>query len=172
MTGSRKDVVRRFIDELINRHDLDLIDELCAPDHALYHPALPEPVHGADRLRIALTSFFESFPDLHFTIRDLVEEGDRVAMRFSIAGTNTGPFGGSPPTHGTIASSGIVIYRVVDGRIAEGRIQEDILRMLNQLGLVPSNLTLLQLLQRAGVIRALQRLGKLPTGARVEFPNP
>jgi steroid delta-isomerase-like uncharacterized protein len=169
MTGSGKDVVRRFINEVINRHDLDKIDELCAPDHGLYHPALPEPVHGSDKLRIALTSFFESFPDLHFTIRDLVEDGDRVAMRFSIAGTNTGPIGGSPPTKRTIASSGMVLYRVRDGRIAEGRIQEDILRMLNQLGLVPQNLTLLQLLNRAGVIRALQRLGKIPTSAGLDF---
>jgi steroid delta-isomerase-like uncharacterized protein len=169
MTGTGKDVVRRFINELINEHDLERVDELCAPDHGLYHPALPEPVHGSDKLRIALTGFFDSIPDLHFTIRDLVEEGNRVAMRFAIAGTNTGPFGGEPPTGKRIASSGIVIYRVAGGRIAEGRIQEDILRMLNQLGLVPGNLTLLQLLQRAGVIRALQRLGRIPTSAGIEF---
>jgi predicted ester cyclase len=58
-------------------------------------------------------------PDLRFTIDDLVAEGDRVTIRWTLHGTNTGPLLGWPPTGRRVELSAIVIFRVVDGRLAE-----------------------------------------------------
>jgi predicted ester cyclase len=169
MSVDNKAVVARFIHEVTNQHDIDRVDELCTPDHVLRHPALPLTVHGSERLKIALRSFFETFPDYFFTIRELVGAGDRVALRFGVTGTNSGQFGGQPPTGKLFWGTGIVLYRLEGGRIASTDIEEDILEMLNQLGLVPRSLPLLQVLQRAGVTRLLVRLGKIPTGTGIDF---
>jgi predicted ester cyclase len=169
MSTDNKAVIRRFIHEVNNQHDVDVVDELCTPDHVLSHPTFPMTVHGTARLKIALRSFFETFPDYFFTIRELVGEGDRVALRFGVTGTNSGQFGGQSPTGKSFWGTGLVLYQLEGGRISSTVIEEDILEMLNQLGLVPRNLTLLQLLRRAGVIRLLERLGKIPTGTGIDF---
>ncbi len=58
-------------------------------------------------------------PDLEFTIHDLVAQGDRVTIRWTMRGTNTGPMFGRPPTGERVELSAIVIFRVADGKLAE-----------------------------------------------------
>jgi uncharacterized protein YbjT (DUF2867 family) len=67
---------------------------------------------GADTL-------FLSCADLHFTIDDLIAEDDRVTIRWTLRGTNTGPMLGRPPTGQPIELAAIVIFRIADGKIAE-----------------------------------------------------
>jgi len=78
-----------------------------------------------------------AFPDVHFTIEDQIAEGDRVVTRWTARGTHQGPLVGIPPTSKQVTMSGIAIYRLVDGKIVEQWGVNDMLGLLQQLGVVP-----------------------------------
>ncbi len=78
-----------------------------------------------------------AMPDVHFTIEDIIAEDDMVAIRLSLTGTNTGPFGPIPITGASIVARSLLAYRFSDGKIQEGWINVDGLNMLTQGGLIP-----------------------------------
>ena len=84
-----------------------------------------------------LTEIRMAFPDLVITPRDLVAEGDRVAVRWSCAGTHRAPLGGLPPTGRRVAFDGMSVYRVADGRIVEIWTSWDTIGYLRQLDALP-----------------------------------
>ena len=164
MLEENRAVVRRFIEEVLNQRKTELLDELLAPDHVLYHPALPKPVHGLEGTRAATINVLDSFSAVTFTIVEMVAEGDKVAVRFTVAGTHPKGFMGfKEDKH--IKGTGITVYRVRNGRLASATIQEDILTMLHQANLVPSNNTMLYWMNKLGIVKLLQKLGKIPSGA-------
>jgi predicted ester cyclase len=77
-----------------------------------------------------------AFPDAHVTYEELIPSGDTVVGRWSATGTHTGQLPGVPPTGKPISISGITIYRIRKGRIAESWEQLDLLGMWEQLGVV------------------------------------
>jgi predicted ester cyclase len=118
-----KSVVRRMIDEVMNRGRLDAIDELYTPQMAA----------GARRW---IAPFRESFPDVQMDIVDLIAEGEKVVGRFRCSGTNLGPWRGQPPTGRRFERvDEVYIFRVRDGRIAEAWGIEDTNSRERQLGL-------------------------------------
>jgi steroid delta-isomerase-like uncharacterized protein len=133
-------IVRRFFDEAINGHDLDLFDELCAPDY-IWHggsdPGAIGDVHGIERFKAAVATFFDAFPDLEATILDTVVGGDKVAVRFVERGTHRGTFVGFPGTGKPIEFYGIGIYRVEDGKLAEEWFIDDSRAIFEQIGAIP-----------------------------------
>jgi predicted ester cyclase len=135
-----KSVVKRFIDDVLNGYNIGRAAELCTPDVALFHPAIPIPIRGLGALNQSLTIMETTFPDRQFTTLDMVAEDDMVLDRFRVTGTQKGPFGSLPPTNKRFDGTGMAIYRVVDGKIAQIMLQEDLLKMLQQLGVAPSNL--------------------------------
>ena len=88
---------RRTYEELLNQGILDVADELVAPDF-LNHEAPPERNRGPESMRGLATMLRTAFPDLHFTIEELVGEGNTVAGRVTLSGTHEGPLMGMPPT--------------------------------------------------------------------------
>ena len=78
-----------------------------------------------------------AFPDLSFTIDDIVAEEDKVAVRYVMRGTQSGPFQGIPATGKKIAVSGVSIGRVSGGKFVEGWAYTDSLGMMQQLGVGP-----------------------------------
>lgn len=118
-----KQAVRRLVDEVLNGHRLDAIDELFAPKLAA-------------EARAWIAPFLASFPDTRMEILDLIAEGDRAAARFACSGTHTGAWLGHAPTgrcFERIDEAGF--YRLRDGRIVESWDVEDTLTRLDQLGL-------------------------------------
>lgn len=118
-----KQAVRRLVDEVLNGHRLDAIDELFAPELAA-------------EARAWIAPFLASFPDTRMEILDLIAEGDKVAARFACSGTHTGEWRGHAPTgrrFERIDEAGF--YRFRDGRIVESWGVEDTLTRLEQLGL-------------------------------------
>ncbi len=165
-TEANKALVRRFVEQVQNGKDLDLMPELCTADYTLHHPAMPEPIRGLPKTREIVAGIFREYPDMRFTIEEIVAEGDRVATRILVQGTNLGPVrGAAEATNKIFTGTGIVTYRIVDGKIAEAKIQEDILHMLHLLGLVPRSQRLLYWLNKLGIIKILQKAGKVPGGA-------
>jgi steroid delta-isomerase-like uncharacterized protein len=135
-TEGNKDVARRYYEAVLNGGDLAALDELAVPDYEEHDP-LPGQGTGRagleDRVRMLRSAF-----DPHFTIEDVIAEGDRVVVRWTNDGTHVGEFLGMPPSGRSFSIAGVDIHRVRDGRLAEHWHVVDQLSMLQQLGFVPS----------------------------------
>jgi steroid delta-isomerase-like uncharacterized protein len=127
-----KQVVRLFA-AAINRRDCDALDDIVATDFVRYSNAAPG-VWSREDLKEFLRSEFETFPDAHESIEDIVAEGDRVAVRHSFRGTQTGPLGHYPPSGKVLSADYLAIYRLAAGKIAEAWVEWDNLSGLVQLG--------------------------------------
>ncbi len=132
-----KVIVRRFWEEVFNRRNLALIDELYATDWVYHGPAGQE-VHGPEGLKQYLTLYFNAFPDLHAKVEDIFAEGDRVASRAICRGTHKGELMGIAPTGKQVTLAVIAISRLMSGNIVEDGELVDLFGMMQQLGVVPS----------------------------------
>jgi steroid delta-isomerase-like uncharacterized protein len=130
-------IVRRFVDEVITQGKIDLAAEYVWDDVVEQVP-LPAQGPGLDGLKDILHGMRAGFPDIVFSIEEQVSEGDRVASRFEWTGTHQGEFMGIPATGRPVRVWGVVIDRLVDGRIKETRILMDTLGLMGQLGAIPS----------------------------------
>lgn len=132
-----KALVRRFYEEVFNQKKTAAIGELFDPtmvDHAL-PPGLPSGIEGAKQL---YSMYLAAFPDLHFTVEDIIAEGDKVVARLTAQGTQQGALMGIPPTGLHVSIRGIDILRIAGGKIVEIWANFDMLAMLQQLGVVPA----------------------------------
>lgn len=133
-TAANKQTARRFY-ELFNAGDLSGIADLAVEDYAENDP-LPGQGTGRDGL-VDRVSMLVGALAPHFTVEDVVAEGDRVVVRWSQTGTHVGEFFGAPGSGRSFVGGGIDIYRMAeDGRLAEHWHQVDLFGLLSQLGLV------------------------------------
>lgn len=127
---------RRTYEELLNGGELSVADELVAPDF-VNHEAPPGMDRGPESMRGLATMLRTAFPDLHFTIEDLVAEGDTVAGRLTMSGTHEGPLMGMPPTGRSVRQDHMHIVRFRDGKAIEHWGVRDDPGMMQQLGVIP-----------------------------------
>ncbi len=113
-----KRIVRDYITEVLNKCDLDAVDQYVSDD--------------GFKERIAL--LLRAFPDLKVAIEDELVDGDRVAIRFSGNATQQGGYHGRPASGKPVVLSGTAIYRIEDGRIAEAWVNWDTLAIMEQIG--------------------------------------
>lgn len=132
-----KDVARRYYDEVLNKRNLDLLDDLAVEDY-IEHDPFPGQGNGRADLKARVQLLHNAFDPLEFTIEDVVAEGDKVVVRWTNAGTHTGSFLGIPPTNQDFAIAGIDIHVVRDARLAEHWHVVDQLTQLQQMGLIPT----------------------------------
>ena len=138
-TEENKALMRRFYEVVMNQRNLAAIDEFVATTFVNHSAAqLGLPSGDLQHVKHFLSVVMQSFPDLHYTVEDLVAEGDKVAARLTLSGTQQGAFMGIPPTgkHATI--SDIEIFRMTGGKAAECWVQVDFLGLLQQLGAIPA----------------------------------
>jgi steroid delta-isomerase-like uncharacterized protein len=137
-TTSNKAVVRRFHDAA-NTGDAELlsatIEEIVEPDAVIRTP-LPLQSAGAQALKEVFARLHRVFGDLHVTIEDLIEEGDKIVSRNSVTGTHQGEYMGLPPTGRSVTYNEIFIFRFVNGRIAETWGVVDVFSQMRQLGVI------------------------------------
>ena len=120
-TEASRAVVQRWMHDVLSRHDLGELDTLVSP-HVLIHPtAMPcEAGHyGVDGVAAWLGPQWRAFPDLAIVDSFTIAEGDIVAGRWAARGTSRGEFMGLPPTGEPVGFTGVTMYRVEGGRIAE-----------------------------------------------------
>ena len=115
---------------------LHLVDELAAPDIIVTYPIPPEPIRGAESFKAFLTQLIAGLPDATVTVDESIAEDDKVACRWTMRGTHTGPFFGFPATGKVIQISGFTFYRIADGKVIEEKGIGNSLSLLQQLGAV------------------------------------
>jgi len=102
-----------------NEGNLALIDEYCTPDCVQHEADIAEDLVGADAFKEWVTYVRTSYPDFNLTSEELIVKGDKIVVRWTATGTNTGPRGDLPPTGKQVRFSGVTVSRVVNGKIAE-----------------------------------------------------
>jgi predicted ester cyclase len=127
-----KSIVRWLLAEFLNQGDLSVADQLISPDFA--GPA----GRGPEGFKAIFAALRHGFPNLQFTIQDLVVEDSRVAVRWTSKGIHDGEFAGAAPTGREVSNEGIAIYRVEDGKIVEMWSQVDRFGILQQIGVLPT----------------------------------
>lgn len=104
--AANKEAVRRLFEEVWNARNLDAVADVLVPDYA-------------ERERVWAEMVLAAFPDTHFTIDDMLAEGDRVATRVTWRATHRGDFAGIAPTGKQIEISAMFIHRMGDGKAIE-----------------------------------------------------
>lgn len=135
-TEDNKALAQRWLEEVWNKGDLSLIDELIAPNYILHDPTRPG-LRGRAGIKESIAMFRTAFPDLHFTIEDQVAEREKIVTRYTVQGTQVGPLMGIPATGKQGIITGIDIYRITDGQIEEAWSNWDTLGLLQRMGVIP-----------------------------------
>jgi predicted ester cyclase len=137
MSEENKAIVRRQEEELHTQGNLDVADEIFAPNYVGHDPSNPQDIRGLEAAKQAAAGYREAFPDLQVIIEDLLAEGDRVAARVRFRGTHQGELEGIAPTGRRVESTGIIVSRIEGGKIAEDWANFDDLGLMRQLGAIP-----------------------------------
>ena len=131
---ANKALIRRVY-ELSTQKDVAKLFEFYDPGYVEH---LRDRDESLEQLKAGIAMIFAAFPDLTFTVEDMVAEGDKVAYRVTITGTHTGrSYMGIAPTGKKIEMRNTSIKRIVDGKLAESWGTLDALSMMRQLGLIP-----------------------------------
>jgi steroid delta-isomerase-like uncharacterized protein len=135
-TEQNKALLRRFFEELFNKGDLSVADEIVSDDYLANDPA-PGETPGLQGLKVFVTSTRTAFPDVEFTIDDMIAEGDKVATRWTFRGTHRGEFGGVPASGNHVVFNALNIHRIANGKLQEAWLKADTLDYLQQMGAIP-----------------------------------
>lgn len=131
-TEENKAMIRRVWEEVFNKGDLAVADEIMATNY-VYHGSGGQEFKGPEGFKQLITMFRTAFPDLRITVEDMFAEGDKVAHRATIRGTHKGDFMGIAPTGKQVTIAAIVISRFVGGKEVEAWANLDQLAMMQQM---------------------------------------
>ena len=135
-TDQNKAIVRRFYDE-IDKGNLDAMDELVAEDYIDHNPPPFPFAPGREGLKQAFKLFWEATPGYH-RIEDQIAEGDKVVTRLTSFGKHEGDLPGAPRTGNEMEMTSITIHRIANGKLVEKWSEKDVIRLLQQIGVMPS----------------------------------
>jgi steroid delta-isomerase-like uncharacterized protein len=135
-TNENAAITRRFAERVITGGDIESASEFVWEDVVEQVP-LPGQGPGLEGLKHILRVMRSAFPDLDFSVKEQIAEGDKVASRFEWTGTHRGEFLGVPATGRQVRVWGVVIDRLEQGRIKDTRIIMDTLGLMMQLGVFP-----------------------------------
>jgi steroid delta-isomerase-like uncharacterized protein len=135
MSEANKALVRSVYEEVFDNHRLDLVRELYCEDCVLSDPSLKRELHGLDELIALLDAYKKAYPVHNYTIHEMIAEGDKVAVRWSVKAERHG-------RNGPLNSEGISMCTVHNGKTHMIRQQWDDLGALQQLGVIPSHVSL------------------------------
>lgn len=131
MVPEHESVVRHFFDEVWNSGRLEIIEDLVAPHHR--HHVGDHVLAGPDGVKGAVVWLRAGFPDLAFSIEDIVSDADRVVVRWTATGTHAGPIFDLPPTGRHVRWTGMDMIRLEDGKLVELWVEADGEALMEQL---------------------------------------
>ncbi len=130
-----KAVIRRLFDEVYNGQNLDVLEELVA-QNVVNHSAVAEHQHGIEGFRHVMEWGFDLAPDGRYELTGIIAEGDMVACRVTVSGTQEGEVFGIPPTGKSFSVEYMHWHRLAEGKLAERWAVRDDLGTLIQLGII------------------------------------
>jgi predicted SnoaL-like aldol condensation-catalyzing enzyme len=131
-----KALARRWFEDLFNAGNLEVADEIIAPEHVNHDPTLadiPPGPEGQEQVNL----YRGAFTNVHISVEEQLAEGDKVVTRWSASGTHQGELMGVAPTGNQVTITGLTINRLSDGKIAESWSNYDALGMMQQIGAIP-----------------------------------
>jgi len=131
-------IVRKFFEVGPSKGDLGAADALLHSGFSLHTP-LPTPGPGIEAMNNVIVTCRAAFHGLNVTVDDIMADEDKVTARFTARGIHKGEFMGLPPTGKAITMTGIEIFRVKDGKIAELWGEVNLMGLLQQLGILPGS---------------------------------
>ena len=134
-----KAIFREHFEQIWNRKDASGIERFIAPDYRGFDAA--ELISGVEGYKQHFVTITTAFPDMRITIEVILEEADRVAARWFVEATHTGPFGEIPPTGKRVRVTGTAVVRVSNRQIVEEHANSDTLGLLQQIGITPEAVT-------------------------------
>ena len=141
MPDTTRDENKRNVDRLFeacfNHGDAGLLEELVSPEYVGLQGE-----RGPAGFKGIVVGLRTAFPDIHYTVEDVVAEDDKVAVRWHWAGTHQAPFRAFPASHHKVTSTGAGIFRFRDGKIVAATLETDRLGFLQQVGVVPPDAVL------------------------------
>ena len=133
-TEENKRLVLRWREEIWIKRNVNIIDELHAPDYVGHYSGIPAPIRGREALKQLFAAYLAAF-DIEVTPEFLIAEGDMVVVHDANRVKHTGAFQGIPPTGKEATVTSTDIYRIVDGTIVEQWLETDFTGMMQQLGI-------------------------------------
>jgi steroid delta-isomerase-like uncharacterized protein len=129
---NNKALVRRYYEELWNRWDFPLADELIC-EAVAFRGSLGVSVHGREGFKDYMRTVRGAFPDFHNGVEELIAEGDRVVARLTYTGSHQGALFGIGATGRRVSYAGVAIFRIAEGCIVEGWVLGDVHGLVHQL---------------------------------------
>jgi predicted ester cyclase len=142
MSEANKELVQRYVEEVFNRKNVAVCDDIIAEDYvehavAPFAQSAPGKVNGPQAMRETAESLFAQFPDMHMTVEAIIAQGDTVAVRVIAEGTNLGTLNGvMPPTGKSFVARQSHWYRVENGKLVEHWATREDLPTMLQLGIL------------------------------------
>jgi steroid delta-isomerase-like uncharacterized protein len=138
MPTDNKSLVRRLYEEVWNMRKLEVARELISPSHGVQLMDAADSGIGPEAYARIVTEFVRAFPDLKFTVLDIIAENDKVVAFWNISGTHQGEFRQIAPTGKKMSVDGITISQLANGKIMDSYVSWDMWGMMRQLGAVPT----------------------------------
>lgn len=130
--GDNRETVRRLYEEALNKRNFALLSQFISEDYTG-----PNGLKGPAGFEAPVAELIKALPDAQWNIEELISEGDKVVVKWTIQGTQTGQFRNIRPTGKTVSNTGIGIYAFKNGRITATEVHTDRLGFLQQLGVLP-----------------------------------
>jgi steroid delta-isomerase-like uncharacterized protein len=131
-TGNRA-LVARYYEDIWNAGNVAAADEILSSTFTLYPPDAPEGLRGRATYKAYVELHCRAFPDLRITVKDVLAEGDKVAVQWTMQGTHHGAFGSVMPTGAEVIVRGMDLVHIAGGRIVALHSYFDLLTVVQQL---------------------------------------
>lgn len=159
-----KEVIRRLYEESLNKAKLDILHEFVSEDYTG-----PRGEKGPAGFASNIAPLIKAFPGIKWTITELVGEGDKVMINWKWEGTHQEQYLHIPATHIKVVNTALAVYDLKDGKIIGARLQTDRLGFLQQLNMLPQDVTRIPAKEtRQAQVRFIDKF-VIPTAAREEF---
>ena len=134
-TEQNKMLARHLFEETWNSKNLAVLDEMVAPNFVFHNSV--QTFYGPEGFKQFAATYHTAFPEAHFSIEDVIAEGDTVVLRWTARGTHSGELLGIPPSGKQVTVSGMTITLISNGKSVESWGEFDALGMLQQIGVIP-----------------------------------
>ncbi len=113
-----KALARSWFEEAWQQGTLDVVNDYYHEDYMGHNPAAE--IRGLESVKNIMETYSAAFADIRFSVQDQIAEGDKVVTRLIMTGIHRGEFQGKAPTGRAVTRGGTVIFRIANGKIAEG----------------------------------------------------